>query len=200
MANLKYSSNYNPANVNITGGVIEGVSSLSSIGALTTAGIKEDTAGNLGLGVTPSAWNVNYRAAELAAGSFSSGSDIVNLAQNSYLNSLSNWTYKATAQASRYAQYQGNHLWLTAPSGTAGATITFTQAMTLDINGNLSNTATSKTGSYTVATLPAGVTGQCCYVTDALAPTWHAIVAGGGTVETTVFYSGAHVPPGWICT
>ena len=32
----------------------------------------------------------------------------------------------------------GQHRWYIAPSGTAGAAITFTQAMTLNASGNLS--------------------------------------------------------------
>lgn len=45
--------------------------------------------------------------------------------------------------------------------------------------------------NYTVATLPAGVRGNIVYVTDALAPTYLAAVAGGGAVVTPCFYNGA---------
>lgn len=47
---------------------------------------------------------------------------------------------------------------------------------------------------YTVATLPAGVVGDCAYVTDALAPAWGVAVAGGGAVTIKVFYDGTN----WI--
>ncbi|MFZ9147150.1 MAG: tail fiber domain-containing protein, partial [Sediminibacterium sp.] len=40
--------------------------------------------------------------------------------------------------ASRYLQYNSQHIWYTAPSGTAGNAISFTQAMTLNASGNLS--------------------------------------------------------------
>ena len=39
--------------------------------------------------------------------------------------------------ATQYIQTAGQHQWLTAPSGTAGNAISFTQAMTLDASGNL---------------------------------------------------------------
>jgi hypothetical protein len=53
---------------------------------------------------------------------------------------------------SEYVQVSGQHQWKTAPSGTAGDTITFTQAMTLDASGNLlvGKTATSFSTAGTV--------------------------------------------------
>lgn len=47
---------------------------------------------------------------------------------------------------------------------------------------------------YTVATLPAGTVGDTAYVTDALAPVFLGIVAGGGAITTTVFYNSTN----WI--
>lgn len=44
--------------------------------------------------------------------------------------------------------------------------------------------------SYTVATLPAGVTGDMAYVTDATAPTYLGTLTGGGAVVCPVFYNG----------
>ena len=69
--------------------------------------------------------------------------------------------------------------------------------MSLDTSGNLSPAGsvnagtTSRTGGYTVATLPAGTVGMHAYVTDALAPTFLATVVGGGTITTPVFYNGS---------
>lgn len=45
---------------------------------------------------------------------------------------------------------------------------------------------------YTVATLPAGVQGDSAYVTDALAPVFLGIIAGGGAVITPVFHNGTN--------
>jgi len=93
--------------------------------------------GNLGLGATPSSW-VSGRALELGtAGNALWGfSGSVVLSQNTAGYST-NFLYATTAAATRYQQTAGQHQWHTAPSGTAGTAITFTQAMTLDASGNL---------------------------------------------------------------
>jgi hypothetical protein len=96
------------------------------------------------LGVTPSAWFFASKVFENESGSLSSyGTAQQHLAQNAYLNSSSVWTYKNSASAVRYEQGSANHSWFTAPSGTAGNAITFTQSMTLDASGNLLVAATS---------------------------------------------------------
>lgn len=51
---------------------------------------------------------------------------------------------------------------------------------------------TVRTGGYTVATLPAGTQGMMAYVTNALAPTFLAVLVGGGTVVTPCFYDGTN--------
>jgi hypothetical protein len=100
-----------------------------------------DSSGNVGISTTPSAWqSSSYRVIEFPFGvSLFGQTDAASmeLATNAYLNSSYNWTYKTTAAATHYRQYAGQHQWFTAPSGTAGNAITFTQAMTLDASGNL---------------------------------------------------------------
>jgi len=97
-----------------------------------------DSSGNLGLGVTPSAWGSSQKAFETQAGSLAALSTLVfDLVQNSF-NSGTGYIYKTTAAASLYRQTAGAHQWYNAPSGTAANAITFTQAMTLDASGNLS--------------------------------------------------------------
>jgi len=102
-----------------------------------------DTSGNLGLGVTPSASS--------GGGNFNLSGDIlggsaVTLGTNWYFNG--GFKYKATGTASRfYLDSSGAFSWYTAPSGTAGNAITFTQAMTLDASGNLGIGTTSPSAS-----------------------------------------------------
>jgi hypothetical protein len=76
------------------------------------------------------------------AGSGTFGGAITN---NAYYNS--GWKYVAANTANLYQTASGEHRWLNAPSGTADAAITFTQAMTLDASGNLlvGKTASSTT-------------------------------------------------------
>jgi hypothetical protein len=111
-----------------------------------------DSSGNLGLGVTPSAWSSGSgRAIEIgpsATGFLFNDSNNTNLGSNAYFNA--GWKYQTSSVgASRYAQSSGGHSWFIAPSGTAGNAITFTTAMTLDGSGNLGVGTT--TFSYVVA-------------------------------------------------
>ena len=98
-----------------------------------------NNSGNLGLGVTPSAWGSTYRALQVGL-----TASLVGLTNDTKTHLSTNasfdgtdWRYIATSPASRYAQIDNQHQWYNAPSGTAGNAITFTQAMTLDARGNL---------------------------------------------------------------
>jgi hypothetical protein len=95
--------------------------------------------GNLGLGVTPSAWTVNAKVIDInTKGAFWSGSGVdAAITGNAYYDSVGA-KYKTTAAATDYWQIAGEHRWFTAPSGTAGNAISFTQAMTLGSNSGLS--------------------------------------------------------------
>jgi hypothetical protein len=110
-----------------------------------------DASGNLGLGVTPSAWNSGQRAFHIGgAGSLryeASGLGTMGVNNNAYFTQGGQWTYIANGNASRYEQVSGTHAWSTAPSGTAGAAISFTQAMTLDASGNVLVGAMSSPGT-----------------------------------------------------
>jgi len=105
----------------------------------STERLRLDASGNLGLGVTPSAWGSGFKAIDIGTvtGVIDQSGVTAVLAQNAYYNS--GWKYKATtgSRVSRYDQYDGAHYWHIGPSGTAGAAISFTQAMTLDAGGNL---------------------------------------------------------------
>jgi hypothetical protein len=98
-----------------------------------------DASGNLGIGVTPSAWNTNFgiKVIDIANGCVMGANSDISLIQNGFFNSSNAFIYKVNDFATRYIQQSGEHRFLTAPSGTAGNTITFTQAMTLDANGRL---------------------------------------------------------------
>ena len=109
-----------------------------------------DASGNLGINATISPWGSNHKAINI--GGASSG-NIVAPANNmnsgtNYYNNNTNFIYLTTGQfATRYEQGSGQHSWHTAPSGTAGNAIGFTQSMTLDASGNLQlGTTTSGAG------------------------------------------------------
>lgn len=115
-----------------------------SILRFRTAGSQKmllDTSGNLGLGVTPSAWWSGSRAMQIGQGATfegRTGSNIASVSSNSFINASGVEAYINTAAATKYNQgVSGDHRWYVAPSGTAGNAITFTQALTLDASGNL---------------------------------------------------------------
>jgi hypothetical protein len=130
-----------------------------------------DSTGNVGISVTPSAWGSGKAIEVLEKGyGIWNGSGSSYLLANAYFNS--GFKYANTgSQATHYYQYQGTHVWSTAPSGTAGNAITFTQAMTLDVLGNLlvglttAGTTAAKTIQIANGTAPtANVTGGQLYV------------------------------------
>jgi hypothetical protein len=103
--------------------------------------------GNLGLGVTPDPWYTLGTAFESYGYAFEGRSGTPDYSAywtNAYLNATgSAFVYRGNGFASAYLQGQGSHRWRTAPSGTAGNGITFTEVMTLDASGNLGIGTTS---------------------------------------------------------
>jgi len=130
-----------------------------------------NTSGNLGLGVTPSAWETanSVRALQLNGGNVSSFSNAyIWVGQNWYRDSASAERYINTAAATKYQQAFGAHSWFNAASGTAGNAITFTQAMTLDASGSLGIGTTSPVSKLDV----------------------RGVISGGdGTIRTVVSYT-----------
>jgi hypothetical protein len=114
------------------------ISSLSGslgFGSAGTLLMTLNSSGNLGLGVTPSAWS-GRKVIQADVSSFSSVSNNMYLGTNYYDNGVNN-LYINNGFASLYAQASSTHVWYIAPSGTAGNAISFTQAMTLTSVGDL---------------------------------------------------------------
>ena len=119
-----------------------------------------DSSGNLGLGVTPSAWYSTVKAIQVGSvgGAFVSGNTVsggsANLGLNTYFDAATAAPrYGANSFASYYSQFNGAHIWYNAPSGTAGNAISFTQAMTLDASGNLGIGVTNPRANLEVSAL-----------------------------------------------
>ena len=116
--------------------------------ALGTDFVTLDSSGNLGLGVTPSAWSSQFKAIEIGTPKYASFGQRLNstgdlfLGWNVYNDSTgtanaSGFKYSNTGDSAALYQMTSGHRWYTAPSGTAGNAISFTQAMTLDASGKL---------------------------------------------------------------
>ena len=102
-----------------------------------------DTSGNLGLGVTPSAWGAGTKAIESGSPtgrlSFNGANLVSAIGTNTYFNGT-NDVYARTGAALQYVQSNtGGHIWSLYGSGSAGATLAggAGQAMTLDASGYL---------------------------------------------------------------
>ncbi len=103
-----------------------------------------DASGNFGLGVTPSAWTSTMKAIQFgASGALYAGNSTNNyLASNTFFNGT-NQIKIVTGASGIFGYEDGSWKWFTAASGSAGATNSFTQAMTLDASGNLGIGTTS---------------------------------------------------------
>ena len=143
-----------------------------------------DSSGNLGLGVTPNAWDT-LTALQIKNGSiYGFSTSDVSIGANNYYGT-SNFRYIASSVAAGKYTISGNqHAWYIAPSGTAGNAITFTQAMTLDASGNLGIGTTSTTNYILRLNAASPLFGMMVSGTQAF--TIGALSGGGGA-----FYYGA---------
>ena len=107
------------------------------------------SAGDVGIGVTPVTGNWSPLF-QVKRSIFNGGnSDRTEVGYNYYRTSGVN-TYIATDFATLYDQISGQHRWFTAPSGTGGNSISFTQAMVLDASGNVGIGTSAPVGRLTI--------------------------------------------------
>ena len=130
-------------------------------GKLQNSGVIVDDSGNVGIGVIPSAWSTS-KALQLGAYSSiheNSSTGACYIGSNFYRSGTSTTNYISSSWgAAMYEQNGGNHHWYTAPAGTAGNTIPWTNIMTLDASGNL--TLNSGTGALGYGAGAGGVVTQ----------------------------------------
>ena len=139
-------------NGGLSGGTANGVLYLDGSKAATSGSALVFDGTNLGIGVTPSAWSA-FKAIDVSnVGSLAVYPSFgVAIYRNAYYDG-SVYRYKISSAASFYDQASnGVHSWYTAPSGTAGDAISFSQVMTLDANGRLALGSTSILGGTNIA-------------------------------------------------
>ena len=141
-------------NLSTTGADIAGDADVSGAldvgGAFTSQGIDDnanataitiDSSENVGIGVTPSAWasgqgSIQFKDGGLSA--WSNGALNGYIYSNAYYDGTNN-RYINNGSAGSYAinNATGAHVWFTAPSGTAGNAVSFTEAMRIDAAGRV---------------------------------------------------------------
>ena len=142
----------------------------NSTNAAVTEGMRLDSSGNLGLGVTPSAWSTSAQTALQVFTAGVSGNGGGNTASRfthgAYLDG-STWKYQYTGVAPARYEITGpnagsTHSWSVAAGGTAGNAISFTQAMTLTAGGLLGvgTTSPSSYGGWISVDIRGGNGGQ----------------------------------------
>ena len=126
-------------------GVIQGVYT----GTSWTDIVLTPNGGNVGIGVTPSAWAIG-KTVQINNASIMGYLNRAYFNTNIYFATGAVPTYIASDYANSYQQVNGAHQWFNAPSGTAGSAISFTLAMALNNSGNLNIGNT--TAGYSSAT------------------------------------------------
>jgi hypothetical protein len=100
--------------------------------------------GNVGIGVTPSAWDTTiFKGLQVAnsnaflVGRVDAASQL-QIGTNTYYNADGNWKFIQNGYATRYIQNSGVHSWeYSNASGTAGNNVTFNEAMRITSGGDV---------------------------------------------------------------
>jgi len=188
--------NYSGSTIGLLGIVNPGVSNNTIIGSVSNNSLELmtnnstkatiDSSGNVGIGVTPSVQIGNYKSLQIGIGGNLIGRTDdagIELSSNAYRSGSGSYIYLNTDNSASYRQYSGTHQWFTAPSGTAGNAITFTQAMTLDASGNLlvgtTGTVVSSDSRFRVsATAVPAVDAKTTAATQAVVDEWNSDTSG----------------------
>ena len=103
------------------------------------------SAGIVGIGITPNTWaGTNTKALQVYLGSMASSLTFgTAFTFNSYYDG--SWRYTGSFSAGKYEIGGNEHIWYSAPDGTAGNAITFTERMRITSGGYLK---ASNNGSY----------------------------------------------------
>lgn len=126
-------------------------------GSTPTTAITVDASQSVGIGATPSTWSL-LTPVQVKNAAYSGYLNRAYITANLSFNG-SDWKYIASDYANAYMLQSGEHQWYRAASGTAGATATLTQAMTLDASGNLLVGTTSFTVGASSGTVVVGYNG-----------------------------------------
>jgi hypothetical protein len=161
--------------------------------------------GNVGIGVTPSAWSTVVPMLQIGAGgAFMGGQGSANILRtgvNAYYDG-SNWRYINSSYACWAEAVEGGFRWFGAASGTAGATLSPSELMRIATNGNVgigTNSPTYKlviAGTTSTLSINPHSVGIDLHSTGNFAPhyqtnfTWYTGAIGSGTQKANLDSSG----------
>ena len=141
--------------------------------------------GNVGMQQTPSAWGSGYAAIQITSSlSLWSGGSGAALSSNLYYDGTNRVYLISTAFALEYAQNisSGAHVWYVAPTGTAGGTVTLTQAMSIASTGAVTISAPS---SGSALTSPSNALTAVTITNAIQTPAAAATIASAATIAPT---------------
>jgi hypothetical protein len=143
VGNLTVTGTLTAVDVTTTGNTILGNASTDTLN-VGNGDLVKDASGNVGIGVTPSAWSSSYKAISVG---FTGGQQLAGGVSNTQANLASNlvftgtgatgWKLPNNVAGTNYEQYLGIHKWYNAPANGVNGDATLVQAMTLDASGNL---------------------------------------------------------------
>ncbi len=162
-------------------------------GSLQVSGSNHSILGNVGIGVTPSAWSLRTGLQITGDGYIVSSNPNLLLGANVFFDG-SNRSYITTGVATDYRQIGGEHRWETAPSGTANTAPIFTTRMSLTdalltVSVPLNGTSAAFSGGGTFGGVIDVVSATGTYSTFRTNDATSGINAGGG------FYNVASATP-----
>jgi hypothetical protein len=167
---------------------------------INPGGLFVSSSGNVGIGVTPSAWSLGKAIEFGNIGNTVWGVNATqfNVLQNAYYNV--GYYYASSNPASYYQQASGVHTWYVAPSGTANAALTFTSSMTILNNGNVgigtvspsNKLMISNNGNAVVAFRINDTNANASFLSLNASNTDSAIIAGGtSAIPFDIYTSGS---------
>jgi hypothetical protein len=120
-------------------------------GSSATTALTIDTLQNVGIGTTPVTWSTQVEALQIGphAAYYSNTVDTTTVVSNNlYVSAGGSNTYSNTGAVAQFYQVNGQHVWRSAASGTAGTTVALTQVLAVEKDRSLAlQGATTQTGA-----------------------------------------------------